>query len=241
MEARPSSTIRKRVYVVAGVLALVIAYLAIDRIVIYPSQSVGSDLPDTSDTGVASTATTAATAVRPRPLTSMEGFEYQAALSPDGSFIAFTWLGRFLTRHGVIYIMSVDGGTPIRLTDSEESEQFPAWSPDGTRIAFFRVNQEGGRDIIVKPILGGFETRVATFEGFTIELDWSTDGNFLAFQGTPEDDMAQGIYLVSLNSGELRAFTENHGVSIDVRPRFSPSDSSDSAFASKNLMALTSP
>lgn len=129
-----STTARKQAYVAAGVVALVIAYFTFDRILIDSSQSAKSELSETGSIG--SALITASTAVRPRPLTSMEGFEREPALSPDGNYIAYTWLDRLITRHGVIYRQPVDGGTPNRLTDADESKHSPAWSPDGTRIAF---------------------------------------------------------------------------------------------------------
>ena len=32
--------------------------------------------------------------------------------------------------------MDADGGNPINLTNDAERDTIPAWSPDGTRIAF---------------------------------------------------------------------------------------------------------
>lgn len=94
--------------------------------------------------------------------------------------------------------------------------------PMARGLHLYRETREGGRDIIVKPMLGGFEKRIATFDGLATELDWSTDGDFLAFQGAPEAGMAQGIFLLSLSSGRLRALTENREITSDVKPKFSP-------------------
>ncbi|HEX2948456.1 MAG TPA: DPP IV N-terminal domain-containing protein [Armatimonadota bacterium] len=45
---------------------------------------------------------------------------FQPAFSPDGHYFAFS-------RDGDIYIMSINGGTPIRLTSSIADETDPAW------------------------------------------------------------------------------------------------------------------
>ena len=43
--------------------------------------------------------------------------------------------------------MDLPGGTPTRLTDSDEDEFMPAWSPDGNKIVF--VNRGQGNYIYV--------------------------------------------------------------------------------------------
>ena len=85
-------------------------------------------------------------------LTNNAGANYQPAWSPDGSKIAF-----ISTRDGGgpsgfntgLYLMNADGTNQTRVTfDDETLEGFPAWSPDGSKIAwasvrfFYDVNEE---------------------------------------------------------------------------------------------------
>ena len=56
--------------------------------------------------------------------------------SPDGRWIAFTSSrGDSAGRHAV-FIVSREGGEPIRLTDYASNGQHPVWSPDGQWLVF---------------------------------------------------------------------------------------------------------
>jgi len=72
--------------------------------------------------------------------------------SPDGTRIAYTAFG--LTTSD-IWVMSADplagqgGGSPVNLTDTPDvDEGFPAWSPDGTHIAY-TTRRDGNNEIYV--------------------------------------------------------------------------------------------
>jgi Tol biopolymer transport system component len=92
-----------------------------------------------------------------------------AVPSPDGSMLAFTALDR-------LYVMDWPEGTPRRLTDLDQVEAMPAWSRDGSSIAFVTWDEsEGGHIYGVSPA-GGDARRLTTMNGTYTQLAWSPDG-----------------------------------------------------------------
>jgi RTX calcium-binding nonapeptide repeat (4 copies)/WD40-like Beta Propeller Repeat len=85
----------------------------------------------------------------------------------------------------------VNGGPPQNITNSggaNDREDRPAWSPDGTRIAYTKQVSANNWDIKVRPAAGGAETTVAT----TVSKDgaggwkqtrpqWTADSRFLVY------------------------------------------------------------
>ncbi|MFZ5623730.1 MAG: amidohydrolase family protein [Gemmatimonadota bacterium] len=60
-----------------------------------------------------------------------------AVPSPDGKRVAFTALDR-------LYVVDLPNGTPRRLTDRQEGEYYPTWSPNGQWIAYVAWTAAGG-------------------------------------------------------------------------------------------------
>jgi dipeptidyl aminopeptidase/acylaminoacyl peptidase len=55
--------------------------------------------------------------------------------APDGEALAFV-SNRDNEKAGQLYVIPIEGGEAIKLTDLKESVEEPVWSPDGTRLAF---------------------------------------------------------------------------------------------------------
>jgi Tol biopolymer transport system component len=75
------------------------------------------------------------------------------------------------------------GGAPPRLTQvtfADGIEQFPAFSPDGSRIAF-TAEAGGVRQLFVKDLASGEERRLTSGDFDDIQPAWSPDGRVLAF------------------------------------------------------------
>ncbi len=165
-----------------------------------------------------STAGTPMPPPRTVPLTSFEGLELHAALSPDGKQVTFVWNGGTDGRYH-LFVKLVGGGDPLQLSNAPADDFYPTWSPDGGEIAFLRSVEEG-YEILVTPALGGPERRLATtsYSG----LDWSPDGRSLAIADKSASYESGSIYLLSLETGRKQAFSTpptGHG---DSQPAFSP-------------------
>src|SRR5215211_539463 len=81
--------------------------------------------------------------------------------------------------------MDTDSATDdaINLTNSDASEIEPAWSPDGTKIAFSGVRNSGSEIVAMDPN-GQNETILTgdSFEGAARAPDWSPDSTKVVFQ-----------------------------------------------------------
>ena len=97
----------------------------------------------------------------------------QPALSPDGSRVAFSYLGD-------LWIAPAEGGVADRVTATPDDEQKPCWSPDGDALAYSSDANEN-RDIYVVALADRAVRRLTYHTGVDDKPDWSADGRFIAF------------------------------------------------------------
>jgi len=156
-------------------------------------------------------------------LTTLNGFESEPALSPDGDQVAFSWDGAGQD-NSHIYVKLVGSSEMRRLTSERAVDVAPSWSPDGQRIAFLRF-QPGAKDgrIHVMPAVGGSAVRLSDFptDG---RIAWSPDGRFVAAARMAEAGAndSTAIYLIPVQGGEPRPVTRAKPPAADRTPAFSP-------------------
>jgi Tol biopolymer transport system component len=140
---------------------------------------------------------------QPAALTQAAGDDVQPAWSPDGQRVAFS-----SGRHGNfdIYVMDAtclnqpEGcqDEPVRLTDSQGYEEWPAWSPDGQRIAFVS-DQDGDVEIYTMNVDGSNQQQFTHNPSADWPVSWSPDGRWLLFAS--DRDGNWNLYLVEAISG----------------------------------------
>ena len=146
------------------------------------------------------------------------GVNAQPSWSPNGKRIAFASSASedrrsqpCKGRHLDIWVMNADGSGKMQLTESPEEELFPAWSPNGQKIAFARMSEEDGvYDIYVMDSDGSNIMRLTENCGSNLEPSWSPDGSKIAF--------------VSVRDGNYEVYVMDADGQNEVRLTHNPAD-----------------
>jgi len=116
-----------------------------------------------------------------------------------------------------LHIADSDGANSQAALRSREPIISPAWSPDGTRLAY--VSFETGKPVVyVHTVATGERKAVANFRGSNSAPAWSPDGRSLAVTLTREGNSQ--IFLMNADGSGVRRITQSSG--IDTEPMFTP-------------------
>ena len=185
-----------------------------------------------------------------RNLTNHPSDDYAPSWSPDGTRIVF-----MSDRDGhvpkgdvlptfEIYVMDADGGNQQNLTNDPSHDMYPAWSPDGKRIAFTsyrdgHVHAIHGRptaEIYVMDADGGNPQHLTNDLNDDRYPSWSPDGKRIVFSSERDGHFigefeitSSEIYLMDADGGNQQKLTENR--KNDFSPSWSP-DGKRIAFSS---------
>lgn len=141
------------------------------------------------------------------PFTAVPGLQSWPAFSPDGKQVAFGWTGD-AGNCSHIYVKTVGGGEPVKLTDSEECDSSPSWSRDGGWIAFLRKQPEGGLGLYVMPAASGAARKIATVNGPSdYRPAWTPDGKGLVVMDSNPPNAPASLFRVAVDSGNKRRIT----------------------------------
>lgn len=125
-------------------------------------------------------------------------FGQMPAWSRDGGRIAYHGCDERGDRCSV-WVMQPGGFHAARLT-SDPSDTAPAWSPDGTQVAFVSA-RAGNWELYLIEIATGQERRLTEDPAVDIAPVWSPDGKQIAFLSDREGVWA--VYILEIKSGEV--------------------------------------
>jgi Tol biopolymer transport system component len=145
-------------------------------------------------------------------LTNNEFDDSVPAWSPHGDQLAFS-----SDRDGnqEIYVLEIDkvldgaqGYEPQRLTHDEGEDMLPAWSPDGSQIAF-SSNRDGNWEIYVINSDGTSLRRLTDNPEKDMKLSWSPDGSQVAYDSG--GIALRDIYIMEADGGNPRLLIQADG------------------------------
>ena len=105
-----------------------------------------------------------------------------------------------------IWIMNADGSDPVNLTKGRDCTS-PAWSPDGTIIAYIDFDDgHSGSDIWLMDFDGGNKHRLTYDSDHKVLLAWSEDGSSIYYDTLPTGDPRDGTesFVIGIEDGSGR-------------------------------------
>ncbi len=178
-------------------------------VLVFASACSGSAADVTSSTEeVVTTSTessTTATTATPAPSTEVESRNLLAVVRQDPD-----------TENTDIYLID-ESGTESRLTDDESYDEYPAISPDGTRLTFDSY-RTGDWETFVIDVDGTGLRQLTDTPGEDGYSSWAPDGDRLALDSQRDGDYE--IYVLDIDEGSFTQLTDNDA--WDGDPAWSP-------------------
>jgi len=140
----------------------------------------------------------------------------RGAFSTNVAYV--TAAGEGSTRRYALWIADADGHNAQSMMRSREPILSPAWSPDGTRLAYASLEDRGHQVIFVQDVATGRREKVSSSKGINGAPAWSPDGKSLALS-LSKDGNAE-IYVLDLATKRKRRITRHWA--IDTEPVWTP-------------------
>jgi TolB protein len=151
-----------------------------------------------------------------RPVTRGTEHVEEVSVSPDGEWLAFD---SDRAGNSDIYVMSLAGGEPRRITTDPGFDFVPSWSPDGKEIVY-QSSRNGTRDVFVIGADGAGDRMVAGGPADETVPDWAPDGRRIVFHRVRPDNVSLFVSERAADGswGDARQLSAQYG----HVPRWSP-------------------
>src|SRR5699024_9489155 len=148
---------------------------------------------------------------------------YRELTGEDGYFLSriayITVTGEGAERRYRLMVADYDGYNATSIYSSLDPVMSPAWSPDGSRIAYVAFDLNSGKATLRVQNVATGESRIISKEpGINGAPSWSPDGRYLAMTLSHKGD--PDIYTYDLQTGERRQITTSPA--IDTEPVWAP-------------------
>src|SRR6266851_2273023 len=131
-------------------------------------------------------------------------------ISPDGYVVAYTVRETNWDDNGYetqIWLADARSGATRQLTNAKKSSSSPAWSPDGSRLAFISDRTDKRQIYLINPQAGEAEALTTLEDGVT-SFAWSPDGKSIAYTAT--EQKPQRVKDREQKYGEFKVIDQDH-------------------------------
>ncbi len=162
-------------------------------------------------------------------LTTNERHDNNPAVSPDGKWLAFhggeegdplTW---------EIFVLNMETGEEVQVTNNQVIDGHPDWSPDGTKLIFSHFGNDKGEatptaDLYLYDLQTKEMTQLTHSPHEENDPEWSPDGQWIVYKSTERTQEAgrEEIYVMRSDGSDPRRLTTTQGWESDHDPSWSP-------------------
>jgi Tol biopolymer transport system component len=148
----------------------------------------------------------------PRPVSVLSGVTTPVTLDVACAQAAQLAVSRSVNGNTDIYTLKENGTGLTRLTTQSGYDHGPAWSPDGTKIAFWS-NRDGNDEIYVMNQDGSGVVRLTNSPGVDLRPRWSPDGAKIVFFSGRDGNLE--IYVMNADGTSQVRLTNDPGTDAD--------------------------